>query len=217
MKNQSLSGPPLGACFPWIDLRSSLFCFAPLVAGAGNCTPGFVCINATRQQCPAASYCPAGTTAPIPCSLGAYCAAGTTSLQPCAAGNFCPSVVQQLACNQSNYCPANSTAPSDCEPGYFCATPATKQLCLAGYFCEANAPQTGTLGASRVRVERLFFMRMSDSLARRASVYFCFDCISLFLAAHQLSSRPSSRDRPTPRDSHSTRAAHICTTCSRAA
>jgi ABC-type multidrug transport system ATPase subunit len=72
------------------------------------CNAGQFCPSPVQvQDCPAGSYCPPGSFAPIPCT------------------------------NLGFYCPPNSVSPIDklCESGHYCPTPKSQLECPAGSFC----------------------------------------------------------------------------------
>ena len=115
-----------------------------------SCTPGYYCpslntVNPTN--CPAGSYCPAGTITPIQCPSGTFDSAlnlkTSSDCTPCTAGNYCNS-------------PGQTTITGSCTAGYYCIGGSTLQaptdgvtgaLCPAGGYCLAGASVPSTCSA----------------------------------------------------------------------
>ncbi len=130
------------------------YCPSPgLAEPAGTCAPGWYCTlgswstkptimgndTGSSCECPmltmggkcyAATYCPAGSSAPIPCDPGKYCYNDELYAVSgdCMAGYYCngstilPNPVNETTgdiCPKGHYCPTASAFPIPCGPGYY--------------------------------------------------------------------------------------------------
>ena len=99
---------------------------------SGNCMEGYFCIKGSPSMqpnstyggmCPPGTYCPSGSSWPIPCEAGTY-----NNISQQAKCKWCP---------PGFYCPANSTFPIECPPGNWCengTTDAYSNSCPPGTF-----------------------------------------------------------------------------------
>jgi hypothetical protein len=92
-------------------------------ACSGVCPAGFFCspgsVSPTANPCIPGTYCPAGSTAPMPCANGTYnLVAGQSAISACfwcPAGSYCAAGASSLTvCPVMSFCPANSTLPLPC-------------------------------------------------------------------------------------------------------
>jgi len=142
--------------------------YCPVGATAAvSCDAGFYCATAASRQtcpagsfcasrtvtpsvCPAGSYCPQGSSAGVPCTgSGNFCAQGSSSEGQCPAGSFCSSTSSKSVCPAGSYCPAGSTAAVPCTgTGNYCAQGSTSEgPCPAGSFCSSTSSiSTCTVG-----------------------------------------------------------------------
>jgi hypothetical protein len=95
-------------------------------------------------SCPMGSYCPLGSSAPVPCNASYYCPTGGLSVStPCTRGNYCPAGASvQTACAPGYYCPYDAAAsPTPCVAGtYNAASNATScAACWPGTYSVAAA------------------------------------------------------------------------------
>nr|XP_006821767.1 PREDICTED: uncharacterized protein LOC100369099 [Saccoglossus kowalevskii] len=140
---------------------------------AGLCAPGWYCslaawkdkpttlgndssechcpAQSTGGMCYAGSFCPAGSSQPIPCTPGYYCLDDKLDAESglCMAGYYCngstifPDPVNQTTgdmCPMGHYCPEGSSYPEPCEPGTFSDRYANHLHndcipCTAGMYC----------------------------------------------------------------------------------
>ncbi|XP_070551431.1 multiple epidermal growth factor-like domains protein 6 [Ptychodera flava] len=141
---------------------------------AGFCAPGWYCslgawkekpttlgndtgddchcpAQSTGGMCQAGTFCPAGSSAPIPCTPGYYCLTDELATESglCMAGYYCngstilPNPVNETTgdiCPQGHYCPQGSAYPIACEPGTFSDRYANHYKndcipCTAGQYC----------------------------------------------------------------------------------
>jgi hypothetical protein len=124
-------------------------------------------------QCPAGTYCPAGSTGTTQCSTGYSCPAGSGSqtqctvtpatgyiwanptvdctTKQCSAGYYCPNGITQTACATGKYCPAGSSAESACPSGSYCSTPATSATCSTTA-CGSGTWQSASCSSTSDRV-----------------------------------------------------------------
>ncbi|KAF6119825.1 hypothetical protein HJG60_010211 [Phyllostomus discolor] len=121
--------------------------------------------TATGGKCPAGSFCPKGSSEPIPCPPGSFCATSglSTPTGSCQAGYFCaggaatptpedkltralcpPGTFCQAAgpCPQGHYCPRGSAMPQPCPPGTFSThvklgSEAACSPCPPGHYCDS--------------------------------------------------------------------------------
>lgn len=85
--------------------------------------------------CPAGSYCPIASTAPIACSLTSYCPAGSTASSTCAAGFYCSNASISQACVAGQFCLSGSTNYTICPAGYYCPSVSSdKVACSIGQY-----------------------------------------------------------------------------------
>lgn len=77
-------------------------------------------LSSQCTECPAGSYCPAGSRKPIECPAGHYCPKGTTTFRdyPCADGKYTMAYYSSKATGLKD--------PGECV------------VCPAGYFCKAH-------------------------------------------------------------------------------
>ena len=139
------------------DALATLCDSRTLECDSGGCenlairTPG-VC----GGTCPAGSYCPLGSSAPIPCPPGFYCDIdGLHEISgPCDAGYFCAgygsSNARKEICPQGSYCPEGSDTPTKCPKGSSSDAEGYKTVsdciqCPAGFFCP-EAADSGCIG-----------------------------------------------------------------------
>eukprot|EP01022_Parablepharisma_sp_SALTPOND_P014589 TRINITY_DN199_c1_g1_i1.p1 TRINITY_DN199_c1_g1~~TRINITY_DN199_c1_g1_i1.p1 ORF type:complete len:4309 (-),score=431.50 TRINITY_DN199_c1_g1_i1:34-12960(-) len=143
-----------------------------------KCAPGYYCIRGastssptdgtTGYLCTGGTYCPGGTSYPLPCTPGSYCSGNyrTAPTGPCPAGRYCPlGASTYYRCPTGSYCPYGSPAPipcpagtyrnsyyrsslsecTACPNGYYCANPGQTSYtgqCYAGYYCNKDATMT---------------------------------------------------------------------------
>ncbi|XP_072282810.1 uncharacterized protein [Pyxicephalus adspersus] len=162
----------VGTCQPCTPGR---FCSRPgLEKPEGYCAPGWFCpagsvsdkpthisespghttsptIFAEGDMCPVGTFCPEGSSYPIPCTPGKYCATPELSAEsgPCDAGFYCSggsSVPNPQnkdwggVCPPGHYCAAGSSSPSPCPPGTYLPLPGAQSPheclpCTAGFYC----------------------------------------------------------------------------------
>lgn len=70
------------------------------------------------------TYCPTGSSAPIPCPAGKYCGTDNLDLPTgnCTAGYYCNSsetVSNPVECSFGHYCPEGTPTEIPCSPGTF--------------------------------------------------------------------------------------------------
>jgi len=115
-------------------------------SGDGNfqlvdtCSAGYYCpeasISATQVECPAGSFCPAGSGEPVECSPGTYNPevqrSAADDCVPCPAGYYCDqngiSDVTGKECSGGFYCPGGQSSPNPA--GY---------ECMVGFMCPAGS------------------------------------------------------------------------------
>ena len=145
----------------------------------GECSPGYYCpLGSTGSKqvacpsryyrlqpraeseefcavCPRGSYCPEGTSSPVPCQRGYYCVAGAHRPEPCPIGTFGNSTdlrsqEECTPCTAGYYCDGMGlTHPTGlCDPGYYCISRAftsappglpTGGLCPKGGYCPVGS------------------------------------------------------------------------------
>nr|XP_032658237.1 neurogenic locus notch homolog protein 3-like [Chelonoidis abingdonii] len=146
-----------------------------LTSPDGPCTPGWFCPpgsasgepislgseaspHGSFRLCQAGTYCPGGSSLPIPCTPGSYCASAELAAPsgPCDAGFYCiggstlPNPTDGAVgniCPPGYVCPKGSSSPSPCPPGSFLAHQGGQsaqdcQPCLAGWFCSHRGQST---------------------------------------------------------------------------
>ncbi|PIO24229.1 hypothetical protein AB205_0130870, partial [Aquarana catesbeiana] len=102
-------------------------------------------------MCPAGTFCPAGSSFPIPCTPGKYCAFPEMSAESglCDAGFFCiggssfpnPQNGEMGGlCPPGHFCGAGTSSPSPCPPGTYLPSPGAQSPhdclpCTAGFYC----------------------------------------------------------------------------------
>ncbi|XP_043430333.1 neurogenic locus notch homolog protein 1-like isoform X1 [Prionailurus bengalensis] len=108
--------------------------------------------TATGGKCPAGSFCPEGSSEPMPCPPGSFCATSglSTPSGPCQAGYFCakgavsPAPEDGLTgalCPPGTFCPAASHRPTPCPAGTFSGLaeqtmPSACQTCPRSFYCK---------------------------------------------------------------------------------
>ncbi|XP_058546733.1 zonadhesin-like isoform X8 [Neofelis nebulosa] len=108
--------------------------------------------TATGGKCPAGSFCPEGSSEPMPCPPGSFCATSglSTPSGPCQAGYFCakgavsPAPEDGLTgapCPPGTFCPAASHRPTPCPAGTFSGLPeqtmpSACQSCPRSFYCK---------------------------------------------------------------------------------
>ncbi|XP_053757201.1 zonadhesin-like isoform X9 [Panthera pardus] len=108
--------------------------------------------TATGGKCPAGSFCPEGSSEPMPCPPGSFCATSglSTPSGPCQAGYFCakgavsPAPEDGLTgapCPPGTFCPAASHRPKPCPAGTFSGLPeqtmpSACQSCPRSFYCK---------------------------------------------------------------------------------
>jgi hypothetical protein len=146
---------PAGSSAP-VPCSAGLYCPNSSMSAENrlySCTGGYFC-NATRAsteiragRCESGSFCPAGSSAPVPCTAGAFCSESGLSAPSgnCTGGVYCPisSSNQTGLCPAGLYCPASSPALA-CTPGYYCSAvgasaEARDGPCAIGAFCPAGS------------------------------------------------------------------------------
>ena len=146
------------ACSP------GMYCEGEGLSGpTGFCDSGWYCIEGSTSQqtnntneggqCNKGSFCPFGSSRPIPCTLGSYCQQvgleSPTGL--CSAGYYCngsatvsnPETPLQSGgpCPEGHYCPQGSAIPTPCPPGTFRNATLGINIsdcidCIKGYHCD---------------------------------------------------------------------------------
>ncbi|CAM4616195.1 unnamed protein product [Lepidochelys kempii] len=122
------------------------------LAGSEASPPG------SFRLCQAGTFCPGGSSLPIPCTPGSYCASAELAAPsgPCDAGFYCtggstlPNPTDGAVgniCPPGYVCPQGSSSPSPCPPGSFLAYHGGQsaqdcQPCLAGWFCSHRGQST---------------------------------------------------------------------------
>jgi hypothetical protein len=167
----------IGLSVPTGPCDGGYFCRAGAVVGASVPAPTDGVIGA---QCQAGTYCPAGSSAPLPCALGGYCASpGLATPTDCTAGFFCGITgiatlpTAQMQCQVGTYCPTGSSAPTPCNAGFFCGQAgmglASTTPCQAGYFCP-----TGSVSATQVQCPvGAYCLAQSSAATICTAGYFC--------------------------------------------
>lgn len=138
------------------------------------CAPNTVCAG----PCPGGSYCPEGTTDPVPCPehtlhngvgarhvndclpcpAGYWCHAGDANPTPCPRGNYCPEGLGPIKCPRLHYrdveLGSNLTDCFPCPGGYWCNTTGISNYrvnpCPIGHYCE-EASEPAFCPAGRMR------------------------------------------------------------------
>lgn len=125
------------------------FCSVTILsADEGNCDAGYYCVLGAKKKnpthdvneggniCPDGHYCPAGSSAPIPCDPGTFRtgpgATVATECLDCTAGNYCESfgaIAVTGLCQKGYYCEVKSTVknPKICTVGNKCPDGAASQ------------------------------------------------------------------------------------------
>lgn len=89
-----------------------------------NCPAGYLCSGSEEGDCPAGSYCPAGSQNPITCPAGSYCPSGSSN---------------SITCEAGTYSEAGASTCSDCPVGSYCSGGNRTNDCPAGYYCPAKS------------------------------------------------------------------------------
>lgn len=94
------------------DLSDCKQCPAGSYCSAGSIFP---------LKCPSRYYCPAGSDVPTLCEAGFYCPYESPSPTICPQGYYCPNQGTDLytKCPFGTYCPNGSTAPTPCPSGSY--------------------------------------------------------------------------------------------------
>ncbi|GIQ81354.1 hypothetical protein KIPB_002301, partial [Kipferlia bialata] len=139
-----------------------------------DCDGGYYCVSGaivatptdgtTGDKCPLGEYCPAGSSASIPCPAGTVCASqGLSSPVTCSAGNYCPYNSQtETPCPAGKYCPAGTSSEiplcpigtysadlslsdesqcTQCDGGHYCPSAGLTESgpsCTEGYYCTSG-------------------------------------------------------------------------------
>ncbi|XP_075462631.1 uncharacterized protein LOC142498007 [Ascaphus truei] len=152
-----------------------MFCSKPgLTRPDGPCAPGWFCsagsisekpiyptkthglissapLSLVMGMCPSGTFCPQGSSLPIPCTPGNYCAYSELAAESglCDAGYYC-SKGSNLpnpqdgkignVCPPGHFCIRGSYSPSPCPPGTFLPLPGAQSSqnclpCIAGWYC----------------------------------------------------------------------------------
>jgi hypothetical protein len=108
------------------------------------CPPGTYLQSTFPIPCPAGMLCPAvGACKPQGCPCGSYCPAGSSNPIPCPEGSYCPANFSApISCSEFP-CPADNRCPPPCDPaicdplnppkGYFCSLEPTMGCGLICY------------------------------------------------------------------------------------
>lgn len=133
------------------------YCETPaLTTSTGPCAAGYYCsLGAKTAQptdgitgaiCPQGSFCPLGSSNPIPCPLGSATeevgAADVSACLLCPPGQFCTSGSPPMDCDGGYVCVQGATAP---QPTQFTFNPELNQstggyICPAGHYCPQGTP-----------------------------------------------------------------------------
>ncbi|CAK9088519.1 unnamed protein product [Durusdinium trenchii] len=91
-------------------------------------------------QCPAGSFCPPKSAAPILSPGGQFCPFGSSQPTDCPEKQHCPSNSSRpQQCPAGSFCPSASAAPVICPLGHFCPNGSSEpKKCPAGYRCESH-------------------------------------------------------------------------------
>ena len=125
-----------------VECPPGRYCEGKGLSGAtGPCNAGWYCSYGSLSPqpndtlhggvCSPGSFCPVGTSSPVPCTRGTFCP--TFGLESpmglCSAGYYCngsavdpsPSEYSEMGgpCPVGHYCPAGSAVPQACPPGTF--------------------------------------------------------------------------------------------------
>lgn len=85
-----------------------------------DCTAGFICNNAQREECPIGGYCPSGQSEETRCAPGTLgLSKGLTSQDDCAE---CPAGKVCTDGNQTDSCPAGTICLGGAAPGMTAAS-----------------------------------------------------------------------------------------------
>ncbi|MDR2685465.1 MAG: hypothetical protein LBB23_01675, partial [Rickettsiales bacterium] len=139
------------------------------MACAAQCPSGFTCAgDGKKTECPAGSYCPAGSSAPTLCPVGKWSLNGASAASDCAP-NFCPEesycedgkiincgagfyyvkpADNSVARTFHNVCrPCNEQRQGDAGWNFYCPDGVGKVVCPAGHWagatCEVSALADG--------------------------------------------------------------------------
>lgn len=108
---------------------------------------GYYCSGGTKTICPAGSYCPLGSPAPVQCPLGDFCTVGVSSPSPCLGGSYGanPGLTSSTSCTtcEAGYWCGGGTGRVQCSPGFWSRQRNTHIRVLAQVhprFCNADPP-----------------------------------------------------------------------------
>ena len=144
----------------WYPAKTSCPAYTTSLSGStalSNCTANagyYMSSNGNSGQCPAGTYCPAGSSFANPCPANTESPAGSTTANQCVAKpgyhgqpgtnpQICPANYYCTGGNHKQQCPANTVSPTGstsanqcvAKAGYY-GTPGTAAtICSAGTFC----------------------------------------------------------------------------------
>ena len=100
-------------------------------------------------DCPPGSYCPAGTTEPVPCRAGTYCPPKSAEEKLCSRGTS-SKYEQRVRADDCTYCRPGMYQPVEgmttcetCGIGSFSANELSCELCPVGYVCPLAGQRAG--------------------------------------------------------------------------
>ena len=143
----------LGAAPACTACSSGLYSTSVGANASSTCVPFKPCVlgGYNLTACPLGYFCPAGSTAPTPCTVtGSYCPVGSSSQVSCPGGSYCVTPSNRTVCSSSTYCPPGSTAPINCTSGVLCPSNSSAPTpCTAGGYCpeRSSAPTPCPAGA----------------------------------------------------------------------
>ena len=125
-----------------ISINDPEFPFACAPGILGSADEAYQTSPACAGKCPAGWYCPfANTTSEIACTTGSFCPTGSSNPLPCAAGSYlnltnATSQADCFACPTGSSCATGSSTPSACAPGTVSAQAGMSECtnCVAGKF-----------------------------------------------------------------------------------
>ena len=142
---------PAGLCAPGWYCTLGSWAYKPTIQGNDT---GATCMCPAQSMggmCKAGTYCPPGTSSPVPCDPGKYCQTDELAAitNDCQAGYFCngstilPNPINETTgdiCPKGHYCPNGSAVSTPCNPGKFSDRFANQEeanclACTAGKYC----------------------------------------------------------------------------------